>query len=89
MSKTIWRYQPIIAKDPHYNEYLCVIRVYFNDSGLAGWSSISPENVSALLPIADTIEGLQEELQNMLDAVKNWKPAYIDDLKIGMSFERN
>src|ERR1700739_3885933 len=87
-SSRYWRYQAVRVDYPAYPEdpeYLiievCLSRA--NDR-LCSWSA----EPASKRPSGDTYAELLDDLMRMLRDAREWKPVAIDDLRIGMQFER-
>ncbi|HVI68688.1 MAG TPA: hypothetical protein VM910_39885 [Bradyrhizobium sp.] len=83
-----WRYQAVRVDYPAYPddpEYL-VIEVCLSraNNRLCSWSA----EPASKRPSGDTYAELLDDLMRMLQDAREWKPVALDDLRVGMQFER-
>jgi hypothetical protein len=87
-SARYWRYQAVRVNCREYPDdpELVIIEVYLDrvDDSLYAWS-VEPFSKR---PSGETIEELIEDLTRMLRDAREWEPVDVDDLRIGMRFER-
>jgi hypothetical protein len=83
-----WRYQTVRVDYPEYPDdpELVMIEVYLDraDDSLCAWSA----DPVGKHPSGETIDELIEDLTRMLRDAREWKPVDLDDLRVGMRFDR-
>jgi hypothetical protein len=83
-----WRYQPVYTvydKEGYSERSYSLIEVYLKGKRgkLEAWTE-----KSEMTPYGETQAGLVRDLANMLREATRWKAVAFDDLKVGMTFER-
>ena len=83
-----WRYQAVrvdyhaYPDDPEYLVIeVCLSRA---NNRLCSWSA----EPASKRPSGDTYAELLDDLMRMLQDAREWKPVALDDLRVGMQFER-
>jgi len=78
-----WRYQVVYIQNNESFEY-SICEVYLDEfDKLEAWT-----NNFTISPYGDSHQELIGDLQIMLEDVKKWKPVNFNELKVGMTFQK-
>ena len=76
-----WRYQ-LVGERSGEDVTWSMYEVFLEDGYLTRWGE------DPIAPQGDTVSELSRDLANMLLDAHRWKPVMIEDLRVGMEFER-